>query len=266
MKVLTPNIKIFQEGDNKSLSVIFVHGFPFDHNMWKKQIDELSSDYFCISFDVRGLGESLPGDGQFTIELFVDDISSIINELGLKKPVICGLSMGGYISLRAVEKMESKFGGLILCDTKSEADTDKGKIVRAEGIKKINEEGLKNFIPEFIKNCFSERFRNDYQEEYLEIIKRSLQYSALGVKGCLLALAARTDTTSYLSEIKIPTLVLCGEKDSMTTPDIMRELAEKILNSEFHIVPNSGHMISIENYPFVTEEIFEFLKKIEEHI
>lgn len=57
------------------------------------------------NFDIRGLGESHAGDGQFTMESFVDDLETILNELKLKLPVLCGLSMGGYISLRAIERM-----------------------------------------------------------------------------------------------------------------------------------------------------------------
>jgi 3-oxoadipate enol-lactonase len=263
MKLISSDIKIFEEGDNNALPVMFVHGFPFDHNMWKEQINELSSDFYCISYDIRGLGESLPGDGQYTMEMFVDDLFSVIDELKIKKPVLCGLSMGGYIALRAVERMESKFSGLILCDTKSEADSDEGKVKRAEGIKTINKEGLESFIPGFINNCFSENFKINNKSKYQEIVDKAIVFDPLGVKGCLLAMAGRTDTTSYLSKIKIPALILHGEEDILLTQDIMKEIAGKISSSEFFTVPGSGHIISIENPGFVNNKLYHFLKKIE---
>jgi 3-oxoadipate enol-lactonase len=262
MIVINNNIKIFEKGNNKALPVIFIHGFPFDHTMWQEQIDELSSDFYCITYDIRGLGESSPGDGQYTMELFVDDLFSIIDTLNIVKPVLCGLSMGGYIALRAVEKAESKFKGLILCDTKSGTDTDEGKIKRAEGIKKINKEGLGNFIPGFINNCFSDQFKKDQNIKYQEIIDKSVEFDPVGVKGSLLAMAGRTDTTSYLSKIKIPALVLCGEKDNFLTTEVMKDMAGKISNSEFYIVPGSGHIISIENPGFVNDQTNNFLKKL----
>ncbi len=263
MKLINKNIKIFEEGNSNSLPVVFVHGFPFDHYMWKEQLDELSSNFYCISFDIRGLGESSAGDGQYTMELLVDDLFTIINELQISQSILCGLSMGGYIALRAVEKMEGRFKGLILCDTKSGADSDEGKLKRAEGIKKINEEGLDNFIPGFIKNCFSGQFKKVKKTKYMEIVDRALGFDPMGVKGCLLAMAGRTDTTSYLSKIKIPTLILCGEKDELTTPNIMKGMADKISNSEFYIVPDSGHIISIESPGFVNDKILNFLRRIE---
>ena len=131
MKRTINDLPVFTEGVNNKHTIIFVHGFPFDHLMWKNQIDELGKDYFCITYDIRGLGESPVGDGQYTMEMFVDDLENIIDELKLNNPILCGLSMGGYISLRAVERMENKFSALILCDTKSSADDNQGKLKRA---------------------------------------------------------------------------------------------------------------------------------------
>lgn len=262
MKIISNNIKIFEEGDTKALPVIFIHGFPFDHNMWMDQINELSSGYYCISYDIRGLGESSAGDGQNTMELFVDDLFSIIDELKIEQPVLCGLSMGGYIALRAIEKKQSNFKGLILCDTKSGADTDEVKLKRAEGIRKINLEGLEGFIPDFLNNCFSDQFKEDKKIQYQQIIDKAVCFDPVGVKGCLLAMAGRTDTTSYLSKIKIPSLVLYGEKDSLLTLDKMKEMSDKIPGSGFFIVPGAGHIISIENPGFVNDKLSDFLGKL----
>jgi 3-oxoadipate enol-lactonase len=88
-----------------------------------------------------------------------------------------------------------------------------------------------------------------------------LKFDPVGVKGCLLAMLSRTDTTSYLSQIKIPTLIICGADDKLTPPEVMKLTAEKITNSEFVIVPEAGHMTPIENPKFVNKVIIKFLKK-----
>jgi pimeloyl-ACP methyl ester carboxylesterase len=208
------------------------------------------------------LGESPIGDGQYTIESFVDDLEEIINELRLDKPVLCGLSMGGYISLRAVERNESNYCGLILCDTRSSVDTDEGKIKRAENIKKISTIGVKQFVNDFVPLCFAVKSITDSNEEYSKVLSKSLNLNAIGVKGCLLAMAGRTDTTSYLSKIKIPALLLCGEDDRLTPPDSMELMAEQIPGAQFEIVPGAGHMSPIENASFVNSRIKKFLSKI----
>jgi pimeloyl-ACP methyl ester carboxylesterase len=262
METSKTDLAIFTEGSSNNKAIVFIHGFPYDHTMWDKQINELKSNYFCVTYDIRGLGQSPIGDGQYTMESFVDDLEIIINELKLDKPVLCGLSMGGYISLRAVERNESNYSGLILCDTRSASDTDDGKIKRAENIKKINTLGVKHFISEFVPHCFSVKSITDSNEEYANVLNKSLNSNAIGVKGCLLAMSGRTDTTSYLSRIKIPTLLLCGEDDRLTPPDTMELMAEQIPNSHFEIVPDAGHMSPIENGSFVNNRIKRFLARI----
>ena len=262
METSKSDLAVFTEGNQNKKPIIFVHGFPYDHSMWDKQIDELKSNYFCVTYDIRGLGQSTIGDGQYSMESFVDDLETIINELKLDRPVLCGLSMGGYISLRAVERNESNYGGLILCDTRSSADTDEGKIKRAENIKKINTQGVKQFVNDFVPLCFSVKSITDSNEEYSKILSKSLNENAIGVKGCLIAMAGRTDTTAYLSKIKIPTLLLCGEDDRLTPPDVMELMAERIPGSQLEIVPGAGHMSPIENASFVNNRIKKFLGRI----
>ncbi len=261
MQLIKKNISIYQEGSSSKRTIIFVHGFPYDHSMWNEQVKFLSSSYNCISYDIRGLGESPAGDGQFTMESFVDDLEYIIDELNVDKPVLCGLSMGGYISFRAVERMEEKFGGVIFCDTKPEADNNEAKLKRAAGIKKINEEGLEVFVKGFVPNCFAERSIKRIGKQYENIIAKSSSFDPVGVKGCLLAMIGRNDTAGYLPKIKIPSLVLCGEKDKLTPPDTMEIIAGNIGGSRFIIIPEAAHMTPIENPAAVSKAISEFMYK-----
>lgn len=261
MKETINGLSVFLEGNNKNKSIIFLHGFPYDHTMWMAQINEFSKDYFCVSYDIRGLGESPAGNGQFTMESFVDDLEIIIDELRLDKPVLCGLSMGGYIGLRALERMQENFSAAILCDTKSESDNDEGKLKRAAAIKRINLEGLKPFTKEFITNCYGDFYKINYKEEFEKRIAKSSAFSPVGVKGSLLAMLGRNDTTEYLNKIKIPVLVICGEFDALTPLDVMQPLADKINGAEFAIINNSGHMSPIENPTEANAAINNFLAK-----
>jgi 3-oxoadipate enol-lactonase len=262
MKEIINGLSVFLEGNSKHKPIIFIHGFPYDHKMWKAQIDELSEKYFCVTYDIRGLGDSPAGEGQYTMESFVDDLESILQQLKLNKPVLCGLSMGGYISFRALERMEEKFSAIVLCDTRSEADNNEGKLKRASAIKRINTEGLAPFAKDFITNCFGDDYKKNSKEEFEKQIAKSSSFNPAGVKGCLLAMLGRNDTTDYLSKIKIPALVICGENDVLTPPTVMKPLAEKINGVEFVIIKNCGHMSPIEKPKEVTEAIKNFLGKL----
>lgn len=262
MKEIINELSVVLEGNSKNNPIVFLHGFPYDHTMWKAQIDELSEKYFCVAYDIRGLGESSVSDGQYTMESFVDDLGIIINELKLEKPILCGLSMGGYIGLRAIERMQDKFSAVILCDTRSEADNNEGKLKRSAAIKRINTEGLSPFVKDFITNCFGESYKQSHRDEFGKQIARSSTFDPVGVKGSLLAMLGRNDTTEYLGKIKIPTLIICGEFDALTPPAIMKPLAEKINGAEFVVIKNSGHMSPIENPKEVNEALKKFLLKL----
>ncbi|MFA7418907.1 MAG: alpha/beta fold hydrolase [Melioribacteraceae bacterium] len=261
MKKTINGLSVNTFGDSSKQSIIFVHGFPYDHSMWKSQIDVLKNDYYCVAYDVRGLGESSVGDGQYMLEFFVDDLFAIIAELKLNKPVLCGLSMGGYIALRAMERNQDLFGGLILCDTRADADDDAARLKRGVSINMINKDGLVKFTEMFVTNCFAEETPKQNEKMFLTTLYNTQKNDPLGVKGCIIAIMSRTDTTKFLPQIKIPTLVICGSFDKLTPPTVMRAMAEKIPNSEFAAIPFAGHMTPLENPSCVNDLLKGFLDR-----
>ena len=88
MKYEINSLAVYEFGDRKNPSIIFVHGFPFDHTMWKEQINELQKDHHLVVYDIRGLGESYVGDGQYTMEAYVSDLFSVMEGMKLNKPVL----------------------------------------------------------------------------------------------------------------------------------------------------------------------------------
>lgn len=195
-----------------------------------------SEQFYCVAYDIKGLGGSSVGDGQFTMESFVDDLDLIIKELGLEKPIICGHSMGGYITLRSLERMEEKFSAVILCDTSSKADNNEKKLNRSDDIRRINAQGLTTFSKSFITRCYGDLYKKEHKEEVKKRITKSTSFHSVGVKGCILAMMSRNDTTEYLSKITIPSLVLCGEHDTISSPNLMQLMAEKIKGSQFALI------------------------------
>jgi 3-oxoadipate enol-lactonase len=263
MKTLVDDITInyIEHGSMQGLPVVFIHGFPFNHKMWEPQIHELPNDIHAIAYDVRGHGCSSVGDGQFTIELFVDDLIALLNHLGIEKAILCGLSMGGYIALRAAERQPNRIKGLVLCDTKSGADTNEEKIKRTSSIKTLKSAGVSAFADDFVKAVFwTKTFENN--PGAVDFIKELIQAnSTLGICGTLLALASRTDTTNNLFSINVPTCIIVGEYDLRTPPSCAQEMQKAIPGSEIYILPNAGHMSNLENSKDFNEKLITFLKK-----
>ena len=142
------------EGPDNAPVIIFMHGLALNKSMWEKQEAALKNDYRVISYDVRGHGKSQAGKEDFSIELFADDLIHFMDTLTIDKAITCGLSMGGYISLRAMEKYPERFNGLILCDTQCVADTAEGKEKRMKIIENIKATGKNGFALQNAKNVF----------------------------------------------------------------------------------------------------------------
>jgi 3-oxoadipate enol-lactonase len=255
------SLNVIERGLPIGIPVVFIHGFPFSHEMWNLQMHALPQNVRAIAYDVRGHGLSDVGDGQYTIELFVDDLIGLLDHLGISKAILCGLSMGGYIALRAMERFPQRIAGLILCDTKSEADTDIAKINRSATLSLIKRSGVQSFTDDFLKRIFwNNTFENNPQA--IQFIRNIIEAnSPLGICGTLLALASRTDTTALLPSINIPTCIIVGEQDTLTPPSTSQKMHELISDSEYHIIPKAAHMSNIENPSIFNEILLAFLKK-----
>lgn len=242
--------------------VVLIHGFPFSQEMWTPQIGVLSPRFRVIAYDVRGHGKSPPGDGQYTLEFFVDDLIGLLDHLKIDRAILCGLSMGGYIALRAVERDPGRVRALVLCDTRSEADSNEAKLKRAATIKMVRKHGTALFAEGFVKSIFApETFTAN--PDAVAMIKRIIQDSPpAGICGTLLALASRTDTTAGLPRIAVPTLILVGDQDGLTPPTAAEAMREKIPNSKMYVLPQAAHMSNLENPREFNARLLDFLARV----
>lgn len=262
METKVNGLAVFTWGEPSAPPLLMIHGFPYSSGMWRNQVEALQGSHHCVAYDIRGLGKSEVGDGQYTLESLVDDLFAVLDALGLDRPVVCGLSMGGYTALRAAEREPERFRGLILCDTRSEADTDASRLRRAELIKAINTGGMEGFAAGMVAATFAPDAATRIPDVYEAALQEARSQSPLGVKGCLLAMASRTDTTAFLARIQVPVLLVVGEKDTLTPAAEMQAMQQRIAGSRLVVVPDAGHMAPLENPAPITSAMQEFLEKL----
>jgi 3-oxoadipate enol-lactonase len=264
MNVVSQGYKIdySEHGPAGKLPVVFIHGFPFSREMWRPQVEALQPSYHLVTFDNRGHGRSDVGDGQYLVEYLVDDLIAVLDHLKIQKAVLCGLSMGGYIALRAVERNPERVQALALCDTRSEADPNDSKLKRAAAIRVVKDKGVPAFADGFIKLIFAAKSLETRRPAVEAIRKVMLANPPLGICGTLLALASRTDTTPALGQIKVPTLILVGDQDPITPPSAAETLHKGIAGSEMHVIPNAAHMSNLENPEVFNQHLASFLRKV----
>jgi len=242
-------------------TIIFLHGFPFNHTMWDEQARLCEPRFQVMNHDLRGHGRGELGGGQYLFEFFVDDLLHLMDTQNIDKAILCGLSMGGYIALRMTERHSDRIQGLILCDTRSEADSDQAKLNRAADFRLIQKEGLPAFADRFLKKALapSTCIKNP---ALAATVKQMITLNSItGVQGVLIALATRTDTTAALATFQVPTLILVGAEDPITPPAAAAALQSQIAGSRMAIIPEAAHLSNLENPQAFNVQFLDFLKQ-----
>jgi 3-oxoadipate enol-lactonase len=251
-----------EKGSRDALPVVFLHGFPFSHAMWEPQLQAVGARYRAIAYDLRGHGESYVGDGQYTIEGHVDDLIALLDHLAIPSCVIVGLSMGGYVTLRALERNPERFRAAVLCDTRSEPDTDENRLKRFVSMAAVKAQGSAFFAEGFVRAVFAPASLERHPAAIASIRSIISATSPLSIAGTLLALAARTDTTESLGRISISVLIMVGESDVTTPPAASHAMHERIRGSELQIIPDAAHMSNLENAEVFNRHLLAFLARV----
>jgi pimeloyl-ACP methyl ester carboxylesterase len=246
-----------------SIPVIFLHGFPFDKSMWKGQLDNLKVLNRIIALDIRGFGKSTDQETPLSIDLFSEDLIAFMDKLNIKKAIVCGLSMGGFIALNAIKKFPKRFEALILCDTQCVADTIEVKENRYKAIEQISQNGVTEFNEKFIKNIFhpdSITTKTELVENLSSIVFANSK--EIIIAG-LTALAERSETCSSLIAISIPTLIICGREDTVTPLGQSEFMRRHIEGSSLKIIDNAGHVSNLEQPEEFNKYLCNFLNSLD---
>jgi pimeloyl-ACP methyl ester carboxylesterase len=248
--------------NTKKPAVVFIHGFPLDSSMWKVTSEKLKEDFRIITYDIRGLGKSTLNGNPYTFEYLVDDLFLVTDNLQLENFILTGLSMGGYIALRAVQRNPEKIKALVLCDTQAGNDVNEALLGRYINLNIILNDGADEFSLHFMPNVLSEytRYNNTKVVEY--ILNNIKNQSQTGLASNLVALATRTDTSEFLSEITCLVLGIVGDHDKVTTPEIMKKMISAIPKARLSVIKNSGHFPPLENPEEFNLALVSFLKEI----
>lgn len=260
MKNLKINgLNVIDYGGN-GLPLIFIHAFPLCSRMWDNQVEFFKDKNRVIVYDVRGLGYSYDSENLlFTMEDLTDDLFGILDELKLDKVIACGLSLGGYILLRALVRDQERFLSAILADTKSESENNESILGRSAMIRNLKS-GNKDVLDELLKKLIS---KTGYENDKLRNFIREM-ISWMDVKGIcsvLFAIATRTNTLYQLKNISVPALAIVGKEDVLTPPIHSFYFRENMKRAELKVINGSGHLSNMEAPEEFNKSIESFLKK-----
>lgn len=254
------SVSYLDEGSSE-VPILFVHGFPFEKSSWQYQIDGLKGRMRVLAYDLRGFGKSESSGDALSIDLFADDLVDFMDVLKIDTAIVCGMSMGGYIILNALQRYPDRFAAAVLSNTQCIADSEEARKKRTETIEDINNGGKEVFADAFLRKIFTEESLSSKHGIVQETKQMIMGTSNQSLTATLLALAQRKDTCSVLKEIVVPVLVLCGREDQ--TIDMARSLDidSELTISTLHVIEGASHMAQMEQPEMFNRYIREFVGK-----
>jgi 3-oxoadipate enol-lactonase len=250
-----------QRGPADAPPVVLLHGFPLDSRMWAAQLDALAQSSRVIAPDFRGFGQSPPAGG-FTLEQLADDVYVLATQLRLPRFVLAGLSMGGYVALAYAKKYADTLRALILVDTQAGADTPESKQNRERLIAAAKEHGPRPIADAMLQKMIPESTAKNRPQVVRDLRQMMDNANPETLAYALAAMRDRPDHTPTLATIKVPTLVIVGDQDAITPPDVARKMQEKIPNTQLKIITAAGHMSPMEQPEQVNTALTDFLHRL----
>jgi pimeloyl-ACP methyl ester carboxylesterase len=244
-------------------AVLFIHGFPFDSSMWRHQLEALP-EWECVAPDLRGAGVSdAPADpDEYSMAAYARDLTALLDAQGIERVVLCGLSLGGYITFELLRQIPARVRAAILCNTKAAADTPEAKQGRGALAEKARTLGTRAVAEELIPKVLGRETRERQPHVVQDVTRMMERQPVAGIVGALRALRERPDSTPLLARIQVPVLVIAGDDDQITPAAGMQEMAGAIPNAEFVVIPDAGHLAPLEQPRAANTAITEFLAKV----
>lgn len=255
---LFKNANINYSKTGKGKAVILLHGFLESSSMWNSIANSLSKNNLVVSIDLLGHGKSENLGYIHTMEEQAEMVKAVLNHLKLRKYVLIGHSMGGYVALAFSNLYANNVKGLCLMNSTAFADSKEKIVNRNRAIKAVKQHH-KTFVRIAIPMLFSEKNRTVFTSEIKQITLEALQISPQGVIASLEGMKIRKDSTSIYKKASFPIQMIIGKQDpALEYSTLIKQTINTTVNAiEFP----DGHMSHIENKNELINAFQDFIKK-----
>jgi 3-oxoadipate enol-lactonase len=239
--------------------VVLANSLGTDARIWDEVIDRLAPRYHILSYDQRGHGLSDAPDGPYAFDDLVGDLDGLMIHLGIERAVLAGISLGGLVAQGFAFRHPERLGGLILLDTAAQIGDAAFWAARIEAVRA---QGLAAMADGLLARWFTGDFRAREPDAYAgwrTMLERS---SVAGYLGSCAALRD-TDLREAIGGIVIRTLVLAGDSDVSTPPDLVRATAARLPRASFALIEGAGHLPNIERPPAVADAFERYFAEID---
>lgn len=243
-------------GPEHGPALVLVNSLGTDCRIWDDVIASLSQHYRILSYDLRGHGLSAVPPGPYGLDDQVDDLLTLADHVGFSRFALCGVSIGGVISQGVVQRAADRVSALILCNAAAKIGTAEFWNERMETVLAYGVEPIADAI---MTRWFSPSFMHEHNGAWAVWRRQFLLNNTQGYAATCATLRD-TDLTAALDKITAPTLVIAGSDDQATPPELVRGMADRIANVEFILLPQVGHLPSLEAPGALAQHIQKFLE------
>ena len=249
------NISFSDQG--KGTAVVLIHGFLENATMWKNVIPEISKRNRVVTIDLLGHGKTDCLGYIHTMELFAETIAAVLKALRIRKCVLVGHSLGGYIALAFAEKYPQKVKGLCLMNATSNEDTLERKALRLRANKMIAN-NFRNMVRMSFTNLFGPKSKTIFKEEVELAVFEALQTPMQGYIAAQEGMQLRANRNHVLTDNSFKKLLIIGKNDPVL--DFETSLNEAKKTNSAIVVFQNGHMPHIENKLELSNALKAFIK------
>lgn len=261
MLITTNGIGIDYSDQGSGIPVIFIHAFPLNQTMWDAQTVALQNYCRVVTLDLRGFGSSEAPQGPYLMDQMAADVRGLMTGLGVDRAVFVGLSMGGYVSMAFYRNYPDSVLAMVLADTRATADTPEARERRLKSAARAETEGAHaiadDMVPLLLGSTTLES-RPSIVERVRAMIEAN---SPVGIAGAQRGMAERRDSTSLLSAMNFPVLVVVGSEDTVTPVSEAETLRNAIGGARLRIIDGAGHLSNIERPEEFNTALIEFIRE-----
>jgi len=251
-------------GDTTLRTYVLLHAFPIGANLFEPQIRNIPAGWRMITPDLRGFGGSTEVDpsGTLSISDYADDLLDLLDELGIARAVVGGVSMGGYATFAFLQRAADRVDGVVLANTRAGADSPEARANRRNMLALLDREGPSGVARDMMPKLLGKTTRESNPEAEATVRRLIKQQSPIAVRAAIHRMMHRPDSTPLLAQITAPTLVITGDEDELIPIDESRVIANGVRGATLAIIPRAGHLSNLEQPDPFNNALTAFLTKL----
>ncbi|GAA4231348.1 alpha/beta fold hydrolase [Actinomadura meridiana] len=252
-------VQLYARDVGSGTPLVLLHAFPLSSAMWLAQREGLAARFRVVTPDLRGFGGSVLGDDDPSIDAMADDVARLCERIGVRRAVVGGLSLGGYVAMALCRRHPDLVLGLVLAGARAGVDVASVREDRLRQAGRLDGDGTSTVLVDEVLPALvgptTFRQRALVYGRVRGLVQATPPRAAAWAQR---AMAGRPEAFGALRDLRVPALVLVGDEDTLATEAEARVMADAIPNAELLVIPRAGHLCSVEQPDLFNQAVADF--------